>query len=397
MDKKFKKTEINFLVGIASALGFRQFSLILAMPLFAIYANTLEGATSALIGMAIGIYGLFQAILQVPYGALSDRIGRKPIVLIGIIQLAAGLYLASISSNIYVLIGARALQGSGAIMAVAYSWISDVIIEEKRNQAMSIVGIAFGIAGTVAFIGATLLNKVFTVSQIFLICAALTMVTWVYIAFFIKEDKAQIKVKKKEKIDFKILNKDFIKVSLGGFFVNYSMVSVFIIIPQFIDKTIGSGAMWKIFIPATVLGIIAMRISARFADKGYEKNVIKVSFITISISTICFLTESIYFVGAGLMLYFIGYMSLVTLFPATATKFAPKNAVGSVTGIFNTVQFMGSFLGGVLTGALGGIGKNPAIVALLVICIIIGLTVNTIKSFSPDNISKINQLNPATD
>jgi len=397
MDKKFKKTEINFLVGIASALGFRQFSLILAMPLFAIYANTLEGATSALIGMAIGIYGLFQAILQVPYGALSDRIGRKPIVLIGIIQLAAGLYLASISSNIYVLIGARALQGSGAIMAVAYSWISDVIIEEKRNQAMSIVGIAFGIAGTVAFIGATLLNKVFTVSQIFLICAALTMVTWVYIAFFIKEDKAQIKVKKKEKIDFKILNKDFIKVSLGGFFVNYSMVSVFIIIPQFIDKTIGSGAMWKIFIPATVLGIIAMRISARFADKGYEKNVIKVSFITISISTICFLTESIYFVGAGLMLYFIGYMSLVTLFPATATKFAPKNAVGSVTGIFNTVQFMGSFLGGVLTGALGGIGKNPAIVALLVICIIIGLTVNTIKSFSPDNISKTNQLNPATD
>lgn len=397
MDKKFKKSEISFLVGIASALGFRQFSLILAMPLFAIYANTLEGATSALIGMAIGIYGLFQAILQVPYGALSDRIGRKPIVLIGIIQLATGLYLASVASNIYVLIGARALQGSGAIMAVAYSWISDVIIEAKRNQAMSIVGIAFGIAGTVAFIGATLLNKIFSVSQIFFICAILTMMTWVYIAFFVKEDKSQRKIKKKEKLELKNLNKDFIKVSLGGFFVNYSMVCVFIIIPQFIDQTIGSGDMWKIFIPATILGIIGMRISARFADKGYEKNVIKVSFIVISISTICFLTESIYFVAAGLILYFIGYMCLVTLFPATATKFAPKNAVGSVTGIFNTVQFMGSFLGGTLTGILGGMGKNPAIGALLGLCIITGLTVNTIKSFSPDNTSGYESLNPIAD
>lgn len=387
MNKTFKKEESIFLVGIASALGLRQFSLILAMPLLAVYGNTLQGATSALIGLAIGIYGLLQAILQVPYGILSDKVGRKPIILIGVFQLVTGLYLASIANNIYLLIAARALQGSGAIMAVAYSWISDVISETKRNEAMSIVGIAFGLAGTAGFIGAALLNKVLSVSQIFLLCSIFTVFTWIYIAFFVKEDKRKRNIVKKEKLKAGIISKDIIKLMSGGFFVYYSLVSVFIIVPQFVDKIIGTGEMWKLFIPATLLGIIAMRISARFADKGHEKNIVKVAFVVMIISISCLLAESIYFIAVGLILYFIGYMCLVTLFPATVTKLAPKNTTGSVTGIFNTVQFMGSFLGGTLTGILWGISKNAAVGVLLALCVVTMFIVTTVQRYSPEVIS----------
>lgn len=384
MSKKFKKSEIKFLVGIASALGLRQFSLILAMPLLVIYGNTLKGTSSTLVGLAIGIYGLLQAILQVPFGALSDKIGRKPIVLIGIFQLALGLFLAGIANNIYILIVARALQGSGAIMAAAYSWIGDVISDTKRNEAMSIVGIAFGLAGTAGFIGATLLNKVLSVPQIFLVCATLTVVSWFYIAFFVKENKMQKCIVKKKKLKVEMITKDIMKLMMGGFFVYYSMVSVFIIIPQIIDKTIGAREMWKFFVPGTFLGIIAMRISVKFADKGYEKNTVKAAFVVLIASITCLLAENIYFIAAGLILYFIGYMSLVSLFPATVTKLAPKNAMGAVTGIFNTVQFMGSFIGGVLTGVLWGISKNTAVGALLFLCIVTMFVVITVENYSKE-------------
>ncbi len=384
LSKTFKKSEVKFLIGIASALGLRQFSLILAMPLLAIYGNTLHGASSALVGFAIGIYGLLQAILQVPYGTLSDKVGRKPIILIGIIQLVAGLFLASIAKNIYILIAARALQGSGAIMAVAYSWIGDVITETKRNEAMSIVGIAFGLAGTAGFIGATLLNKVFSVSQIFLLCAIFTAFTWFYLVVFIKEDKTKKNTVKKVKLKAEMITKDMIKLMSGGFFVYYSLVSVFIIVPQIVDKTIGIGEMWKFFIPGTLLGIIAMRISAKLADKGHEKIIIRVAFFVIITSISFLFGESIYFIAAGLILYFIGYMSLVSLFPATVTKLAPKNAMGAVTGVFNTVQFMGSFLGGSLTGILWGLSKNLTVGVLLTLCIITMFIVTTVQSYSPE-------------
>lgn len=383
MSKTFDKSEINFLVGISSTLGLRQFSLILAMPLLAVYGNTLQSASSALVGFAIGIYGLLQAILQVPYGALSDKVGRKPIILFGILQLAIGLYLASIANNIYVLIIARAIQGSGAIMAVAYSWIGDVISETKRNEAMSIVGISFGLAGTTGFIGATLLNKVLSVSQIFFLCAIFTIFTGLYIAIFVKENKT-INIKKKEKLKAGMLTKDMIKLMCGGFFVYYSMVSVFIIVPQIVDKTIGISEMWKFFIPGTLLGIIAMRISAKLADKGHEKNIVKTALFVMVISISFLLTKGIYFIAIGLILYFIGYMCLVSLFPATITKFSPKNAMGAVTGAFNTVQFMGSFLGGTLTGIFWGISKNTAVLTLLALCVITMLIVNTIQSYTPE-------------
>ncbi|QVK19406.1 MFS transporter [Mycoplasmatota bacterium] len=383
MSKTYSKSEVNFIVGIASTLGLRQFSLILAMPLLAIYGNSLQNSSSALVGFAIGIYGLLQAILQVPYGVLSDKVGRKPIILFGILQLSVGLLLASIANNIYVLILARAIQGSGAIMAVAYSWIGDVIPESKRNQAMSIVGISFGIAGTAGFIGATLLNKVLTVSQIFLICAIFTFITGLYITIFVKENKVK-NIVKKEKLKAEMITKDMIKLMCGGFFVYFSMVSVFIIVPQIVDKLVGISEMWKFFIPGTILGIIAMRISAKLADKGYEKNIVKLSFFVIVISIICLFTENIYIIAIGLILYFIGYMCLVSLFPATITKFSPKNAKGAVTGAFNTVQFIGSFLGGSLTGILWGINKNITVFALLTLCIIVMLIVNTVQNYSPE-------------
>ncbi|SHJ48717.1 Major Facilitator Superfamily protein [Dethiosulfatibacter aminovorans DSM 17477] len=249
---------------------------------------------------------------------------------------------------------------------------------------MSIVGISFGLAGTAGFIGATLLNKVLSVSQIFLSCSIFTVFTGLYIAIFIREYSIK-NIEKKVKLKAGMLTKDMIKLMSGGFFIYYSMVSVFMIVPQIIDRTVGIGEMWKFFIPGIILGIFSMRISAKLADRGHEKKIVRVSFLVLVISLCCLLADRLYLVEIGLTSYFIGYMCLVSLFPATVTKFSPQNSAGTVAGVFNTVQFMGSFSGGLLTGVLWGISKNTAVYGLIALCVITTLIVNTVQSYSPEH------------
>jgi MFS family permease len=352
----FSKYEISFLVSLSIAMALRQFVMVLIMPFLALYGNSLKNSTPALVGMSLGIYGLMQGFAQIPMGRMSDRIGRKNGIAIGSIIMIIGLVMAVFARDIYLLIAARAIQGLGAIAAICYSWIGDNISEDRRNRAMSFAGMFMGISATLGFIGGPLAYSLIPVPDIFAACAVLTAVSWLYIQLFLKEEKPE-KQTVLEKVNYSALFKNpvFLRLTLTAFIVSFLMISVFFVVPQMLDKSMGAESMWKIFIPATLFGILIMRFASGYADKGHFAAVASLSMIAIIIAGVFFIFHNILLIFFGMLLFMPAYMSMNTMLSASITKLSTRNIRGAVTGVYNTVQFVGSFLGGVLSGTLWGI------------------------------------------
>ena len=353
----FSGYELSFIISLSVAMALRQLVMVIVMPILSIYGKSLVGSTPVLLGVVFGIYGLVQGIMQIPLGRLSDRIGRKSVITIGSLFLGGGLILAAFATNIYLLIAARILQGFGAVTAVCFSWIGDNIGEQKRNRSMSIVGIFIGVAAVIGFLGGPILYNFVSVSSMFLACAVFVFLSWIYILFFIKKDAAQSK--QVEKLDYQGLarNKLFVGLSLSAFIQNYLMVCVFYAVPIFIQNAVGTGRMWEVFIPATIIGIALMQYTSRLADKGKERAVLLGSFAIIILSGIFLLFGSsrLPFIVISTTLFMCGYLSLNAVLPGSVTKLATDATRGGVTGVYNTVQFLGSFVGGILSGVLWGI------------------------------------------
>lgn len=379
----FSTYELSFIISLSIAMALRQLVMVIILPFLSIYSKTLAYSTPFLIGLVMGSYGLIQGIMQLPLGRLSDKIGRKYVITIGSLFLAFGLGLASVAANIYLLILARVLQGLGAVAAVCFSWIGDNIEEQKRNRSMSIVGIFNGLAAVLGFVGGPLLYKFINVPQLFLGCAVFVLLSWLYILIFIKNDKVE-PLKTIDKIDYKSLlkNKLFLKLSASAFFLNYLMVCIFYIVPILLEKVTGADGMWKVFIPSTIIGILIMQVASKLADNGKEALVSFSAFIATLISGLCLLTgaKSFILILAGTILFMCGYMSLNAVLPGSVTKLSTNDTRGGVTGVYNTVQYIGSFVGGIFAGILWGL--NPLLPAISIIFIsIIGAVIGRKLNF----------------
>jgi len=238
MDKKpkeklFTPQEKSILTGLSAALGLRQLGLLLVLPFLAVWAGGLDGQTPALIGVAMGMFGLSQGLLQIPYGLWSDRVGRKKPFIAGMFIFTCGLILAYFAKSIYLLILARTLQGGGAVGAVIFSWIGDAIPAEKRNRAMSIPGIAVGMSSIIAFIGGPFLIKFITVEQMFLICAICSAGAVFYITFFIPYEATPEPTPFSMRECFTAMKGPGLPpLYLSGLIMNYNLVAVFFILPQ---------------------------------------------------------------------------------------------------------------------------------------------------------------------
>lgn len=354
MGKSFNVKEIKFLIAMGLVLGMRELSMTMLNPFIRIYGLTLSNNTIFLCGLALGIYGLTNAVFQIPYGIISDKYGRKPLILIGLLQLIFGLLLSYITSNIYIFIIARALQGSGAIMAIAYSWLGDAIADDKKSRAMGIAGTIVAIGAVAAFSLGPILYKAISLKNMFLGCACILSFSWFFILLFIKEDK---KIGETEK-DISFLehfkDKQIIMLSLCGFIFNYVMSEMFFLVPAFLEETIGAGNMWMVFTPGVLCGIILMIFASSRADKGYFKQVSVLAFLALLIGSACIAIKTIFFNTAGVILILSGFMILTSGIPSEINKIVKKNTRGSANAILQTLTFLGFFVGPTLTGFLVG-------------------------------------------
>lgn len=351
-------------VMISLALALRQMSMTIVAPFISTYCQSLAGYTPLLAGIAVGAFGLMQAILQIPFGVFSDRYGNKRVLLSGLVIVIVGLIVGFFAKSIWTLILARVLQGSGAIIGVGYSWAAGLAANDRsRTKAMSILGAFISAAAALAFAVGPLLRGIMPVNWMFLAGAILLTLNSLYILFFLKEagDTKKAAIPQHGEIAALLRNPGFVRMNMAAFLNNFMMMSVFYAAPIYMNKVTGQNGLWKFFVPAIIIAILFMKMCVRRVEKGNVNPVLLVSF-AVSFLSILFYFRSSSFVSLllGTVLFLCGYVTIATVAASHVNEVVEDSLRGTGNGIFNSFQYIGNFGGALATGAVWGSSQLAA-------------------------------------
>jgi len=358
----FTLSEKRSIYSLSGVLFFRMFSLFLLLPVFSVLAMDLEGATPFLIGVAFGAYGLTQGLLQLPFGMWSDRAGRKLVIVIGLGLFVAGNVLAAFVDSIHWMIGARFLQGTGAISSTVFALIADLTRPEVRTRANAVLGASVGIAFALAFGAAPFFGEWLGLNGMFLMIAVLSLASLVLVLTTVPNPET-IKLLP-QKVSFWNMAKMVWKVpalrtiSWGGFVCGAGLSSTFFLIPMIlVQHGFERAEMWKIYLPMMLAGAVAMVLAAIFAE-------VKNRFREVMLFGIVLLLTSLVFMGLGqeqnrlvwfvaaLYFFFMGFNIFEPIFPSLVTRSTTLETKGTAMGVYNFAQFIGHFVGATVAGAL---------------------------------------------
>lgn len=379
--------ERRSVAALASVYAMRMLGLFMVMPVFVLLGDDLEGATPALIGLAIGIYGLGQAVLQIPFGMLSDRFGRKRMIYIGLALFAMGSLLAASADSIYVVIAGRILQGAGAIASVLMALLSDLTREEERTKAMATVGVSIGLSFSLSLVVGPLLGSAFGLAGIFYVTAGLAVVAMVIVSRLVPtphqhtvsaDNQPARKMLAKVLADPRLLRLDF-----GIFALHLVLTAVFLIFPTLLQDQFGlpSSSHWWFYLTVMVTSFFAM---IPFIIIGEKKRKMKpvlcgaIVMLTLSTAAVGYLSQALITAWVVLFFFFMAFNLLEASLPSLVSKESPAAAKGTAMGVYSTSQFFGAFLGGALGGILlqqaGLQGVIWLMVGVLVLWLLIALS-----------------------
>lgn len=376
---KMTKIERQSVISLSSIMGLRMLGLFMVLPVFSLYAGQLTGATPALIGIAISIYGLAQALLQIPFGMLSDYFGRKPIILLGLIIFIIGSLVACFTQSITWMIVGRALQGAGAVGSTILAMLADLTAEEQRTKAMAVAGITIGVAFSFAMLFGPLLIKWMSVNDLFLIASVLGFVAIIILFKFVPASLTHTWHRDTEpelKSFLKLLiAPELLKLNCGIFLLHAIFTASFVVMPiSFLHALqIPAHQQWLLYLPTLILASLATLICIGFAER---KQRIKPYFLGGIVTLLlgeCLLwlmQTNIAVAAIGLCFFFAGFTLLEALLPSLISRTAPTKHKGSALGLYSCAQFLGIFAGGMIAGWLYG-QFNLSIV--YVFCVILAL------------------------
>ncbi|MGO1463658.1 MAG: MFS transporter [Marinobacter sp.] len=346
---------------LASVYAMRMLGLFMVMPVFVLLGDGLEGATPALLGFAIGAYGLSQALLQIPFGLLSDRVGRKRMIYIGLVLFAAGSILAGSAESIYVVIAGRILQGAGAIASVLMALLSDLTREEERTKAMATVGISIGLSFSVSLVLGPLLGSIWGLSGIFYATAILAMFALLVVSRVVptphhKKTSADTHPAK-DMLGRVLSDKRLLRLDFGIFALHLVLTSLFLVFPSVLQDQLGlaSSSHWWFYLSVMVTSFFAM---VPFIIVGEKKRRMKpvlcgaIALLTLAAAALSGVSGSLVFAWVVLFFFFMAFNLLEASLPSLISKEAPAASKGTAMGVYSTSQFMGAFLGGALGGFL---------------------------------------------
>jgi len=346
-------------VGVVALIAMiRMFGLFALLPVLSLYAADLRDATPMLIGLAVGAYGLTQAGLQIPLGALSDRVGRLPVIVVGLLVFAAGSILAGVSDSIYGVIAGRLLQGAGAISATLTALISDATREEVRTRSMAVFGIGIGMSFMVAMVAGPLIAGHFGVQSLFWIAAALAIVAALMLRMLPEIPRPKARASWSIVPAFRA---DLLRIDFYVFLLHAIMTATFVALPFLLSDRLGMALTdhWKIYVGALVvsLGIsIPMIMNDHHQGRGPLIGLAVILVVAAQLA-LTFFGFSALPVFLALVLYFGGFNFLEAGLPARLSLLADNEVRGASLGVFSSAQFLGAFVGGLIGGRFLGHGR----------------------------------------
>jgi MFS family permease len=347
---------------LALIYAFRMLGLFMIMPVFALYAEQLPEATPLLTGLALGVYGLTQAILQIPFGMLSDRIGRKPVIVAGLVIFALGSLVAAYADSIYGIIIGRALQGSGAIAAALMALAADLSREEHRTKMMALIGASIGVAFAASMVLGPVINAWIGISGIFFSTAVLALVG-IAILYLIVPDPVHVHFHSDAEVQSGALadvlrDGQLLRLDLGIFVLHFSLMCVFLVMPLELRDTANLNAAehWKLYLPVFALSLLIMLPFVIIAERKRKmKQVFIGAIVTVFFAVAGFIySHDLPTLTISLVLFFAGFNLLEASLPSLISKTARATQKGTAMGVYSSSQFMGAFAGGVAGGAAHG-------------------------------------------
>jgi MFS family permease len=345
-----------FALKVSLIMSVRMLGLFMLFPVMSVYAGDYESSTPFLIGMAIGIYGLTQALLQIPFGYLSDRFGRKPILIIGLLIFLLGSIVAANTSNIIFVVIGRALQGGGAISAVLMAFLADSISEDNRAKANAFVGFQIGVAFMLSLIIGPLITSRIGLSGLFWVIGLFSIIAML-IVFSLEQSRPINYYRLSFGALKKTLSRELITLDFSVFTLHLILASGFIVMPLLImeNQIVSMIDNWQLYLPAVLLSFIGMIpliiISEKFKKTKY---ILLLSIFLLIISQIIFyisnLNFSIFLIT--LTIFFVAFNTVEAILPSLLSKTASTSKRGLAMGIFSTSQFLGTFIGGAIGGLI---------------------------------------------
>jgi MFS family permease len=371
---RMSAAELRAGASLAGVYGLRMLGLFFILPVFAVHAPTLTGGQNlALVGIAIGGYGLAQGILQIPFGMASDRWGRKPLIYIGLAIFAAGSFLGVAAHDIWIAIAARLLQGAGAMSSVAMALAADLTREQHRTKIMAMIGATIGLMFALSLVGAPILYRLIGMDGLFALTGVLALGGIALVKYTVPDPPAREREPRSvTRGGMPLIGAELVRLNFGIFILHIVLYAMFVVVPpMLVQAGLPLVQHWQLYLPVVVASFVLMVPAVLYADRRNRPRPVLLAAIALLVLVQGLLAASTLQVAslAALMLaFFVAFNVLEAMLPALVSRMAPAEGRGTAIGVYNTTQTLGVFFGGLAGGA---IAKQAGSAAVFVACAVL--------------------------
>lgn len=382
-DNKMTPLELRATWGLGTVFSLRMLGMFMVLPVLTTYGMALQGATEGLIGLAIGIYGLAQAIFQIPFGLLSDRVGRKPLIVGGLLVFVLGSIVAATTTSIWGIILGRALQGSGAIAAAVMALLSDLTREQNRTKAMAFIGVSFGVTFAIAMVIGPIVTHLLGLHALFWMIAILATLGIIITLLVVPSTSEHVLNREsgmvKGSFSKVLANPKLLKLNAGILFLHILLMSSFVALPgEFEQAGFPASEHWKVYLVTMLIAFVGVVPFIIIAEVKRKMKLVFVSCVALLLIAELVLWQAgahFWTLVVGVQLFFFAFNLMEAILPSLISKESPAGYKGTAMGIYSTSQFLGVAIGGSVGGwvfqhvdaqAVFLLGAGIAIVWLLV-------------------------------
>ena len=378
------RQELRSSGSLALIFALRMLGLFLVLPVFALEAQHYAGGNDpAMVGLALGMYGLTQAVFQLPLGLASDRFGRKKVIIVGLLVFALGSLVAALADSLMGLVWGRALQGAGAVSAAVTALLADLTRDSVRTKAMAMVGGSIALMFSLALVLSPLLAGWVGLSGIFWITLALTLAGMATVLWVVPPEPVQHTAMPRGRFADLLAYPDLLRLNVGVFVLHTVQMAMWVAVPtMLVQAGLVKTAHWQVYLPAVLLSFAALGRLFAMERKGQLRSALLLAIVLVLLVqaglgalTLAGDAPSLWLLGAAMLVFFIGFNMLEATQPSLVSRMAPDRLRGAALGAYNTLQSLGLFAGGFLGGWLSRHGSLTGVFAATALLCVVWLVV----------------------